>query len=204
MDLTRRRLFAFVAFIAATAASAPCLAQPAVAANASVAHVGPDYIIGPEDVLDVAVWNNEELSRKVPVRPDGKISLPLLNDVQAAGLTPTQLKHAISEALAPFIAAPEVSLIVQEVHSFKVTVIGSVKTTGRYELKSAATVLDLLALAGGFTDYAVPGRIVILRREGAATRRIPFDYTKAARRKAADGADSTNPFVQPGDIIVVP
>ena len=117
-----------------------------------------DYLIGPEDVLDIAVWNSPELSRAVPVRPDGRISLPLVNDVQAAGLTPMQLRERLSQVLATYVAAPIVAVIVREIHSFKVSVIGEVKTPGRYELKSRATVVEVIAMAGGPTDYAMRGR----------------------------------------------
>src|SRR3989441_1216166 len=105
-----------------------------------------DYRIGPEDLLDIAVWNNASISRTVPVRPDGKISLPLLNDVQAAGLTPIQLREILIKKLAEYTPTPEVSVIIREVHSFKVSVIGEVKRPGRHELKSRATVLDALAM----------------------------------------------------------
>jgi polysaccharide export outer membrane protein len=163
------------------------------------------YVIGPEDVLDIAVWNNAALTRSVPVRPDGKISLPLLNDVQAAGLTPMQLRDAIVKALAAYITAPEVSVIVREVHSFKVSVIGEVRTPGRYELKSGATMLDVLALAGGLSEYAERGRIVILRRNGSGTKRIPFDYGKVMERgEGTNGGGHENVAVRPGDIILVP
>jgi len=159
-----------------------------------------DYKIGPEDLLDIAVWNNTAMSRAVPVRPDGKISLPLLNDVQAAGLTPMQLRGVLVGKLTAYIPRPEVSVIVREVHSFKVSVIGEVKKTSQYELKSRATVLDLIALAGGLTPFASPSRIVILRQEGTTTMRIPFNYKKVI--------SSTPPredvVLQPGDVIVVP
>ena len=159
-----------------------------------------DYKIGPEDLLDIAVWNNTAMSRAVPVRPDGKISLPLLNDVQAAGLTPMQLRDVLAGKLTAYIPRPEVSVIVREVHSFKVSVIGEVKKAGQYELKSRATVLDLIALAGGLTPFASPSRIVVLRQEGTTTTRIPFNYKKAT--------SSTPPredvALQPGDVIVVP
>jgi polysaccharide export outer membrane protein len=159
-----------------------------------------DYKIGPEDLLDIAVWNNTAMSRAVPVRPDGKISLPLVNDVQAAGLTPMQLREVLVEKLTAYIPRPEVSVIVREVHSFKVSVIGEVRKAGQYELKSRATVLDLIALAGGLTPFASPSRIVILRQEGTTTTRIPFNYKKAT---------SSTPLpddvvLQPGDVIVVP
>lgn len=162
----------------------------------------PEYLIGPEDVLDIAVWNNTAISRTVPVRPDGKISLPLLNDVQAAGLTPLQVRDAVAKALAAYMPNPEVSVIVREVHSFKVTVIGEVKTPGRFELKGHATVLDVLAIAGGLNEYADRGRIVILRRQGNTTKQIPFDYGRITRGESTNGGHE-NFFVSPGDIIVV-
>jgi polysaccharide export outer membrane protein len=158
-----------------------------------------DYRIGPEDILDISVWKNPELSRTVPVRPDGKVSLPLVNDIQAAGLTPTGLRRQLIDRLSEYIPAPEVAVIVREVHSMKVAVVGAVKTPGRYELKSAATVLELIALAQGFTDFASRDRIVILRQENGESRRIPFNYGKVA-----GGDEQSNLVVQPGDIIVVP
>ena len=159
-----------------------------------------DYRIGPEDVLDIAVWNNAAISRTVPVRPDGKISLPLLNDVQAAGLTPMQLRDVLIKKLAEYMPTPEVSVIVREVHSFKVSVIGEVKKPGRLELKSRATVLDALAMAEGLGEFAARGRIVILRPDGNTLKRIPFNYNKVV---SADG-ELENFMLQPGDIIVVP
>ncbi len=162
------------------------------------------YVIGQEDVLDIAVWNNAAISRTVPVRPDGKISLPLLNDVQAAGLTPVQLREALTRALTTFVPQPEVSVIVREVHSVKVTVIGQVKIPGRYELKSRATVLDVLAMAGGLTDYAARGSIVVLRQEGSATRRIPFLFDKLTAKNGSKNGAQDNFCVAPGDIILVP
>src|SRR5438093_7447776 len=139
---------------------------PRAQSQSASAGASADYVIGPEDVLDIAVWNSPEISRTVPVRPDGKISLPLLNDVQAAGLTPMQLREALATSLTNYIPSPTVSVIVREVHSVKVTVIGEVKTPGRYELKSRSTVLDVLAIAGGLSQYASRGRIVVLRQEG--------------------------------------
>lgn len=158
------------------------------------------YQIGPEDVLDISVWNNAAVSRTVPVRPDGKISLPLLNDVQAAGLTPMQLQDVLIKKLVEYIPAPEVSIIVREVHSFKVSTIGEVKTPGRYELKSRTTVLDILAQAGGFSEFASRDRIVVLRPEGKTMKRILFNYNKVI---SVDG-DQANFFLQPGDIVLVP
>jgi polysaccharide export outer membrane protein len=171
------------------------------------------YVIGPEDVLDIAVWKNADISRTVPVRPDGKISLPLLNDVQAAGLSPMQLRDVLTKGLTPYIPDPAVSVLVHEVHSFKVTVIGQVKTPGRYELKDRATVLDVLALAGGPNEYAERGRIVVLRqdRSTAAAVQIPFPYdrltSKAGSVASKPGSKAETPenfCVKPGDVILVP
>jgi polysaccharide export outer membrane protein len=192
----------WIAWIAAGAS--PGFAQPQQPADAARHGGDQPYVIGPEDLLDIAVWNNAAMSRTVPVRPDGKISLPLLNDVQAAGLTPMQLRDALGKALAAYIATPEVSVIVREVHSFKVAVIGEVKAPGRYELGSGATVLDVLAMAGGLSEYADRGRIVILRRDGAATKRVPFDYGKVMSRSDETNGGHDNFLVRPADIILVP
>jgi len=186
------------------------LPEPATAAAASGAPNAPAAVdlrfdsaaafqIGPEDILDISVWKNPELSRTVPVRPDGKVSLPLVNDIQAAGLTPATLREQVTARLSDFIPAPEVSVVVREVHSRKVAVIGAVKTPGRFELKSPMTVLEVIALAQGFTDFASRDRIVVLRQSGATTTRLPFNY-----RKIADGDAQENFFVRPGDIVVVP
>ena len=157
------------------------------------------FQIGPEDILDISVWKNPELSRTVPVRPDGKVSLPLVNDIQAAGLTPAMLRDQVTTKLSEFIPAPEVSVMVREVHSRKVAVVGAVKTPGRFELKSPMTVLEVIALAQGFTDFASLDRIVVLRQNGTTTTRLPFNY-----RKITAGAEQENFFVRPGDIVVVP
>ncbi len=161
---------------------------------------GGDYRIGAEDLLDISVWNNTAISRTVPVRPDGKISLPLINDVQAAGLTPSQLRSVLLKKLAEFIPQPEVSVIVREVHSFKISVIGEVKKTGRHELKGRATVLDVLAMAEGFGEFAARTRIVVLRPEGKSMRQIPFNYNKVV----SSNGGLENFYLQPGDIVVVP
>jgi polysaccharide biosynthesis/export protein len=158
-----------------------------------------EYLIGPEDILDIQVWKNVELSRTVPVRPDGKISLPLVNDIQAAGLTPTDLRQQITERLGEYVPAAEVAVIVREIHSARVSVMGQVKMPGRYEVKSPATVLELIAQAQGLTEFAAKNSIVVLRQNNGQTTRMPFNY-----RKAAEGSEQENFFVRPGDIIFVP
>jgi len=158
------------------------------------------YVIGPEDVLDITVWNNTGISRTVPVRPDGKISLPLLDDVKAGGLSPRQLKDDLTRRLVKYIASPEVSVIVREVRSFRVAVIGEVNKPGRYDFKSRASVLEAIALAGGFNPFASKSKMVILRMDGSTLKRIPCDYNKVI---SADG-HSESFFLHPGDTVIVP
>jgi len=189
----------------AAAAPAPTAAPPAprvapVVRSASAVDMSKEYLIGPEDVLDITVWKNcPDLCRTVPVRPDGKMSLPLVNDVQAAGLTPMDLRQHLTEQLAEYLPSPEVSVIVREVHNFKVAVVGSVKMPGDYEIKSQATVLELIARAQGLTEFANRDKVVVLRQNGTKTERIKFNY-----RKVAEGDDQDNFYVRAGDIIVVP
>ncbi len=197
-----RALSSGVILVLAAGFSSAAWAQQPVTAGPGQNHVAQagDYRIGPEDVLQISVWKNDGMSRTVPVRPDGMISLPLLNEVQAAGLTPAQLREALITKLVEFEPNPEVSVIVQEVRSFKVSVIGEVAHPGRFELKSRATVLDILAQAGGFKEFASRARIVVLRLQGGAMKRIPFNYNKVI---SSDG-EHENFFLQPGDIVVVP
>jgi polysaccharide export outer membrane protein len=157
-----------------------------------------DYRIGPEDVLAISVWKNEAMSRVVPVRPDGMISLPLLDDVKAAGMTPMELRDLIAKKLTEYQPSPSVSVIVNEVRSFKVAVIGEVLRPARYELKSKTTVLDVLALAGGFNQFATRTRLVVLRTEGNRQNRIAVNYNKVIN------GEGENPILRPGDILIVP
>jgi polysaccharide export outer membrane protein len=183
----------------AEAQQAAPAAKPVAPARTSAA--GSDYVIGPEDVLQVTVWKNDNLSRVVPVRPDGKISLPLLHDVQAAGLTAMQLRDKVSRALAEFMPNPEVSVIVTDIRSFRVSVMGEVQRPGVLLLKSSTTVLEAIAMAGGFRDFASPSKIVVVRRDPAGqTQKIPFNYNKAIR----NGETEDNIVLKTGDVIVVP
>ena len=159
-----------------------------------------EYLVGPGDVLHLSVWKDTSLDRVVTVRPDGMISYPLLNDVQASGLTPSQLQKNLTDKLKQYMADPEVSVVVQEVHSFAVSVLGEVKTPGRYELKGQATVLDVLAQAGGLSPFASASSVVILRPEGGVNKRIPFDYNAAVSKRAPEQMF----YVHAGDIIMVP
>src|SRR5205807_10432482 len=145
----------------------------------------------------ISVWKNEAMSRTVPVRPDGMVSLPLVNDVEAAGLTPMELRDLLTKKLGEYIPNPEVSVTLTEVRSFKVSVMGEVARPARYELKAWTTVLDVLALAGGLNQFATRSRIVILRPTGKAMTRIPFNYNKVI----AAGGEHENLYLQNGDII---
>ena len=157
------------------------------------------YRIGPEDLLRISVWKNDAMSSPaVLVRPDGMISLPLVNDVKATGLTALELRDVLTEKLKEFVPNPEVSVIVSEIRSLKVSVMGEVIRPGRFDLRSWVTVVDALALAGGFTQYASRSSIAILRPEGAAMKRIPFNYNKLA-----DGQQE-NFYLRSGDIVLVP
>ena len=194
-------LLASAVLVSALIAADPANAQaPAVDGSARDGNgvVAPDaYRIGPEDLLQISVWKNDAMSRAVPVRPDGKISLPLVNDVQAAGRTALELREDLIQKLTEYIPSPEVSVIVSDVRSFKVSVMGEVVHPGRFELKSWTTVLDVLALAGGFSQFAARSKIVILRPEGTTIKRVPFNYNKLA-------GEQENFYLQNGDIVLVP
>jgi len=206
----------FISLLALLLASSTAFAEepakPTGNGNNHVSALG-DYRIGPEDLLQITVWKNEAMSRTVPVRPDGKISLPLLNDVQVAGLTALELRDVLTQKLVDYMPNPEVSVIVAEVRSFRVSVVGEVIRPARYELKSWTTVLDALALAGGFTPFAARSRIVILRPAGNTVKRIPFNYTKLTGTRdglldrllhpGGDG-EQENFYLRNGDIVLVP
>ncbi len=171
----------------------------AAAATAALESAPVEYRIGAEDVIEVSVWRNDSVGRVVPVRPDGMISLPLLNDVQAAGLTPMELRQALTDKLAAFISRPEVSVIVREVHSAKVSVLGEVAHPGRYELHGPTTVLEILARAGGLSPFATKSQIVVLRPRGTWNERIRIDHDRMI-------ASQTEELVvlRGGDLVYVP
>jgi polysaccharide export outer membrane protein len=160
----------------------------------------PNYVIGPQDVLDISVWKEPELTRPVPVRPDGKISMPLLNDVQAAGRTPLQLAAEITAGLKKFVTDPQVTVIVTTINSQRVFILGEVTRAGAYPLLPNMTVLQALSSAGGFTQYANLKKIYLLRVEDGKQVKHPFNYKDVLSGKAAD----QNIFVKAGDTIVVP
>ncbi len=162
--------------------------------------VDDEYIIGPTDVLEIHVWREPDLSRTIPVRPDGKITLPLLNDVQASGLTPLELRAGIEKRLAEFVESPTVSVAVLEIHSKNIFVLGQVESPGQYPLQQDLTVLQALSLAGGLAEWADKGDVVILRKENGKQSRIKFDYKNVSKGKHLE----KNIILQPGDTIIVP
>lgn len=175
-------------------------AQETAKSAAARGRPGGEYRIGPADVLQVSIWKNEALSRTVPVRPDGMISLPLVNEVRAAGFTPMQLRDVLKKKLTEYLPNPEVAVIVMEMHSFVVSVLGEVKKAGRYQFAGPVTVLDALAQAGGITEFASPSDLYVLRHEGGVMTRVPFNYSKVITTPGGND----NFFVRPGDIIIVP
>lgn len=162
--------------------------------------VNESYVIGAEDVLQIHVWREDVLSRTVPVRMDGKISLPLINDVQAAGLTVPQFKEVLTEKLKVFVENPDVSVMIMEANSHKVYVSGQVRTPGVHRLRSETTLLQIISMAGGFTDWANPKKVLIIRKEGGKEKRIPVNYKKIVDGKTPD----SNILLKAGDTIIVP
>jgi polysaccharide export outer membrane protein len=160
----------------------------------------PLYIIQPNDVLQVFVWKEEKLSTKVTVRPDGRISLPLVQDMQAAGLNPTELKEKIEESLKEYIEVPNVTVIVDAIQSYKVFVTGKVGKPGMLTSEKPITVLQALTLAGGFLEFANPTETVIIRNTGEDSTLYKFNYPEVIKGKNF----SQNMMLRSGDIVVVP
>ena len=159
------------------------------------------FVIGADDVLAVNVWKEPEISRVVPVRSDGMISLPLVGELQASGQTPRQLEQEIADKLKSYISEPEVTVIVQEIKSQKFNVLGQVARPGSYPLTTSLTALDAIALAGGFRDFAKQKSIYILRQKPDGSElRLPFNYKDVIKGKN----NGQNISLQPRDTIVVP
>jgi polysaccharide export outer membrane protein len=175
-------------------------ADPAPSGFAVPAH-SDTYIIGADDVLSINVWKEPEVSRTVPVRSDGKISVPLAGEVQASGETPLQLEKILAAKLQSFISEPEVTVIVTEIKSQKFNILGMVNKAGTFPLTSSMTMLDAIALAGGFKDFAKQKSIYVLRKSpSGGESRLPFNYKEVIKGKNM----AQNIKLQPGDTIVVP
>lgn len=156
------------------------------------------YRVGLEDVVDVAVWRDADLSRVVPVRPDGFISLPMAGEIMAAGKTPKELEVEIAEALKPYVQEPRVTVIVREINAPRVFVTGEVARPGMYPMRGHVSVLQALALAGGFSDFADKRNIQIIRKNGKS---LAVSYTDLT---ASEDDERSSVWLSPGDTIVVP
>ena len=156
------------------------------------------YVIGPEDVLDIFVWKEESLTKTVPVRIDGKISLPLLDDIQASGLTPLQLKEELTKKLSGFVDNPTVTVTVKEANSYRVFISGEVKQPGIVRIRSEVTLVNLIIMVGGFTEWANKRKILIRTKENGKEKRITANYNKII-----DG-DIPDIVIKPGDTVIIP
>src|SRR5271156_4630960 len=181
-------------------AAAQSAAADTGAATQKVATQDPNYIIGAQDVLDISVWKEPEVSRVVPVRPDGKISLPLLNDVPAAGMTPSQLAAQITVSLKKFVTSPQVTVIVTTINSQRVYILGEVTRPGAFPLIPGMSVLQALSSAGGFTQFAKVKSIFVRRLENGKETKYPFNYREVISGKKPE----QDVLLKAGDTIVVP
>ncbi|HLM79458.1 MAG TPA: polysaccharide biosynthesis/export family protein [Terriglobales bacterium] len=171
------------------------------AGETKAAHSDSSYVIGANDVLAINVWKEPDISRSVPVRSDGKISLPLVGELQAGGQTPRQLEQEITKRLQNYISEPEVTVIVTDSKSQRMNIMGMVNRPGAYLLTSSTTVLDAIAMAGGFKDFAKQKSIYVLRQAPDGTqKRIPFNYKEVIKGKDPE----QNIRLQAGDTLVVP
>jgi polysaccharide export outer membrane protein len=181
-------------------AAAPSPAGASVASGGTSVVLPPGYVIGAEDVLSIVFWRDKDMSADVVVRPDGKISLPLLNDVDAAGLTPDQLRSQLVKAASKFVEDPNATVVVKEIHSRKVFITGNVAKAGTYPLMGDMNVLQLIALAGGLAEYADSKNIMIMRNEGGRQESFKFNYKDVTKQKHVE----QNIVLKPGDTVIVP
>lgn len=176
--------------------------QPSASPNPAETKIAADsdtYVIGPEDVLDIFVWKEGELSRRVPVRLDGMISLPLVGEIKAAGLTPVKLKELVIQKLQEYVELPNVTVSVMEANSFKVYISGQVSKPGAHILRSETTFLQFIIMAGGFTEWANQRKITLMRKEQGTEKRYIINY-----KKIISGEDpSLNMVLKSGDTIIV-
>jgi polysaccharide export outer membrane protein len=187
----------------AGAQAVPPATPPAASAKTATAakrHAAPDYVIGPMDVLEVLFWRDKELTAEVVVRPDGKITLPLLNEFDAGGLTPEQLRMEVVERARRFVEQPTANVVVKQINSRNVFILGEVTKPGTYPLSAATSVLQLIAAAGGLTPFAVTDDIVVIRAEADGPVRHRVNYKAVVK-----GQDlKQNLDLRPGDVVVVP
>jgi polysaccharide export outer membrane protein len=209
-ERTSRRIVALTTFaVLSVSVSAQTQPKPVIPEQTQQASAGnpapaatvvpPGYVIGADDLLSIRFWADTQLSADVVVRPDGKISVPLLNDVQAAGLTPEQLNATLEKAASKYIAEPDATVIVREVRSRKVYVLGQVARPNPVALNTDMNVLQVLTAVGGLLEYADKGDIVIVRTENGRERRFKFNYNDVVKGKNTQ----QNILLQPGDTVIV-
>ncbi len=199
--VTRAALLVVIGLLAPQLVNAQGSVPSPAAAAGPAPVLPPGYVIGPDDVLSVIFWGEKEMTaEQVVVRPDGKISLALLNDIQAAGLTPDELRVIIDKAAAKFIAEPHASVVVKEIKSRKVFITGNVLKPGAYPLSSDMTVLQLIAVAGGLLEYADAKNVVVMRKEDGRDQHFKFNYKDVIRQKNVQ----QNIVLRSGDTVIVP
>ncbi len=175
--------------------------NPSVEAQAAAAQIVEEkYQLGPEDLIEISVWKEPDLTKQISIRPDGKISYPLIGEVQAAGKSVKQLREEISKRLEKFVTDAQVTVILLKTQYYKIYVMGKVNKPGEFMVGRPANVMQALAMAGGLTPFASPGKIVILRRSGGTEQTFPFDYKAVSRGQFLD----QNITLLPGDVVVVP
>jgi polysaccharide export outer membrane protein len=176
-------------------------AQRAYSVTPAASIAAPNYVIGPDDVLSVVFWRDKDMSCDVVVRPDGKISLPLVNDIQAGGLTPSELRDAVNAAARRFVEEPSVTVVVKQINSRKVFITGQIEKPGPYAINGPTTVVQLISLAGGLKEFTDGKRILIMRTDkaGRQVARV-FNYREVLAGKNLE----QNIELQPGDTVVVP
>jgi polysaccharide export outer membrane protein len=193
-----------LATVAAAAGQQPGSSAPVSHSGAASSSVLPalpsGYVVGVQDVLSIVFWRDKDMSVDVTVRPDGKISLPLLNDVDAAGFTPDQLRTRLIEAASKYIEDPNATVVVKEIHSRNVFITGNVAKPSTYPLNGDMTVLQLIALAGGLQEYADADKIVVIRTENGRAQYHRFNYKDVVKQKSVQ----QNIVLKPGDTVVVP
>ena len=191
---------------ATPSAATPAPAVTPAPAPAPVVPAGVDlpagYVVGPEDVLTIIVWREKDLSNDVTVRPDGRITLPLINDVVAQGLTPDQLRDLLKTQFDKYVEDSSVSVVVKQINSRKVFITGRVVRPGQYPLGTDMTILQLIAIAGGLQDYAKVRDIRVVRVERGQTASLPFDYEEVVKTRSDKPAN--NITLRPGDTVIVP
>ena len=203
MDLFRLKLLIWLFLGLALVPALGCAPRlsPTVEAQAAAAQIVEEkYQLGPEDVIEISVWKEKDLTKQISIRPDGKISYPLIGEIQAAGKTVNELREEISKRLEEFVTDAQVTVILLKAQYYKIYVMGKVNKPGEFVMGRPANVMQALAMAGGLTPFASPTRIVILRRSGDKEHTLPFDYKAVSRGEFLD----QNVTLLPGDVVVVP